>query len=181
MYFLALHESYSALENPVPINATIVHAKTLLHRSLPQPDGGLMYRCLTEFPGRFPGCIVPLSTLTYELDGGALWREIGDWERVVMGIVRLSRRRHCDAMLLGLTTKATSLLSNGPFTEHTMHYVDGPVMKYGPVDREAEIATLTGHVRRFVADGPFRAGSDLVAPPTEPRVLPYQLFDHSAQ
>jgi hypothetical protein len=41
VYFLALHEPYSAREHPVPINATIVHALTLLHPSLPQPDGGL--------------------------------------------------------------------------------------------------------------------------------------------
>jgi hypothetical protein len=31
-----------------------------------------MYRGLTEFPSRTPGCVVPLSTLTFELDGGQL-------------------------------------------------------------------------------------------------------------
>lgn len=176
VYFLALHEPYSAPEHPVPINATIVHARTLLHPSLPQPDGGLMFRCLTEFPDRVPGCVVPLSTLTYELNGGALWHEIGDWERVVDGVVRLSRERRCDAMPLGLNDRATAVLGNGPHTEHTVHYIDGPARTYGPADRRAEIATMTGHVENFVAGGPFRPGTGLIQPPREPEVLPYQPY-----
>jgi hypothetical protein len=48
------HEPYESPDHPVPINATIVHALTLLHPAVPQPDGGRMYRCLTEFPGRAP-------------------------------------------------------------------------------------------------------------------------------
>jgi hypothetical protein len=47
VHLLALHEPYESPEHPVPINATIVHALTLLHPHLPQPDGGRMYRCLT--------------------------------------------------------------------------------------------------------------------------------------
>jgi hypothetical protein len=174
VYLLALHEPYSASEHPVPITATIVHAKTLLHRSLPQPDGGLMFRCLTEFPDRVPGCVVPLSTLTYELNGGALWHEIGDWERVVDGLVRLSRQRICDAMPLGLTSKAIAVLGNGPYTQHTVHYVDGPAVAYGPADRQAEIDTMTRHVEKFIAGGPFQPGNDLIQPPREPETLPYR-------
>ena len=77
VYLLMQHEPYASSEHPVPIDATIVHALTLLHPAVPQPDGGRMYRCLTEFPSRTPGCLVPLSTLTFELDGGLLsprWR-----------------------------------------------------------------------------------------------------------
>lgn len=54
VYLLMLHEPYASSEHPVPINATIVHALTLLHPAVPQPDGGRMYRCLTEFPSRTP-------------------------------------------------------------------------------------------------------------------------------
>jgi hypothetical protein len=37
---------------------------------------------------RLPG---PLSTLTFELDGGLLWPEIADWKRVVDAVVHLAR------------------------------------------------------------------------------------------
>jgi hypothetical protein len=82
VYLLMLHTPYQSREHEVPIDATIVHARTLLHPAVPQPDGGRMYRCLTEFPARTPGCLVPLSTLTFELDGGELWPQVADWERV---------------------------------------------------------------------------------------------------
>ena len=49
---VAGHEPYTDPRCPVPINATIVHAATLLHPQVPQPDGGMIYRCLTEFPDR---------------------------------------------------------------------------------------------------------------------------------
>jgi len=44
VYLLMLHEPYASSEHPVPINATIVHALTLLHPAVPQPDGSRMYR-----------------------------------------------------------------------------------------------------------------------------------------
>ena len=59
VHLLVVHEPYRTAEHPIPINATIVHAQTLLHPQVPQPDGALMYRCLTEFPARAPGCVVP--------------------------------------------------------------------------------------------------------------------------
>jgi hypothetical protein len=37
VYLLMLHEPYAASEYPVPINATIVHALTLLHPAVPSP------------------------------------------------------------------------------------------------------------------------------------------------
>ncbi len=42
VYLRALHEPYQDQQHPVPINATIVHALTLLHPAVPQPDGGRM-------------------------------------------------------------------------------------------------------------------------------------------
>ncbi|GAB1639608.1 hypothetical protein [Krasilnikovia sp. MM14-A1259] len=179
VYFLAVHEPYRAAEHPIPINATIVHAQTLLHRAVPQPDGGLMYRCLTEFPSRRPGCVVPLSTLTYELNGGAGWIHIGDWEAVVNAVVRLSRQRLCDAMPLGLPAAAASLLAQGPHTEHTIYYADAPPARVGPAQRQHQLDQLTDAVRGFVAQGPFWPGSDLAPPPREPATLPYQPWSRS--
>jgi hypothetical protein len=117
VYLLMQHEPYASSEHPVPIDTTIVHALTLLHPAVPQPDGGRMYRCLTEFPSRTPGCLVPLSTLTFELDGVLLWPEIADWKRVVDAVVRLARNKACDAMPLGLPSIAAASLANGPYTK----------------------------------------------------------------
>ena len=174
MHFLALHEPYESPEHPVPINATIVHALTLLHPAVPQPVGGLMYRCLTEFPVRTPGCLVPLSTLTFELDGGRGWGLIGDWESVVESVVRLTRAKQCDAMHLGLPNRAATLLCNSPITRASVFYDDGSRGQLGPADRQAELDDLTARVRAFVSRGPFWPGENLVPPPSHPRVLPYK-------
>ncbi|MET7997892.1 hypothetical protein ABZU76_44115 [Amycolatopsis sp. NPDC005232] len=74
---LALHEPNQSQQGQM-INATVVHAKTLLHPRVPQPDDGRMYRCLTEAPGRVAGSLVPLCTLTFELAGGQLWPQVAD-------------------------------------------------------------------------------------------------------
>lgn len=174
VYFLALHEPYPSTQHPVPINATIVHARTLLHPAIPQPDGGLIYRCLTEFPGRTPGCVVPLSTLTFELAGGRLWAEIGDWERVVDALVHIAGSGGCDAMPLGLPEVPARLLAQGPNTELVLHHPGGQTSLKGPADRQRELHTLAGHVRRFAAQGPFWPGDQLLTPPRQPAVLPYR-------
>ncbi|MEU1813131.1 hypothetical protein [Micromonospora aurantiaca (nom. illeg.)] len=173
VYFLALHEPYQAAEHPVPINATMVHARTLLHRGVPQPVGGLMYRCLTEFPGRRPGCVVPLSTLTYELNGGDGWDRIGDWTAVVDALVRLSRERRCDAMPLGLPNVAAGLLAHGPTTNLTVFNVGAAEAEAGPVQRQHQLDQLTDAVRAYAAQGPFWPGDNLISPPREPAILPY--------
>ncbi|HEY1179309.1 MAG TPA: hypothetical protein VGF17_24405 [Phytomonospora sp.] len=141
---------------------------------MPQPDGGRIYRCLTEFPGRTPGCVVPLSTLTFELAGGLLWDDVGDWERVTDSVVRLARSGRCDAMPIGLPDLSSHLLANGPNT--TLHVTgpDGPLPPMGGRERQTEIEALTGYVRRFAAQGPFWPGDDLTGPPAEPRVMPYR-------
>lgn len=174
VHLLALHEPYRASEHPVPINATIVHALTLLQPTVPQPVGGLMYRCLTEFPGRSPGCVVPLSTLTFELDGGRGWNQIGDWEQVVEVVVKLTRVKRCDAIPLGLAPLAAQLLSQGPNTIHDLHHPDGTRLRVGPAERQEQLDDLTDRVRAFVARGPFWPGGNLVSPPSHPVTMPYK-------
>ena len=173
VHLLALHEPYQTPQHPVPINGTIVHALTRLHPAVAQPDGGHMYRCLTEFPGRTEGCLVPLSTLTYELNGGRGWPEVGDWQDVVDTVVELSRAQRCDAMNLGLPDQVVHLLANGPETVSTIIHPGGGRTLLGPPDRERELAELTGRVRDFVArGGPFWPGDGLLAAPGRP-VLPW--------
>lgn len=173
VYLFALHEPYHDPQHAVAINATIVHARTLLHSTLPQPDAGLIYRCLTEFPGRTPGTVVPLSTLTHELGGGRWWPRIGDWEGTVEAVVGLARAAACDAMPIGLPEISAGLLASGPNT--TVRFVgpDGQEFTRGPADRARELAELSGHVARFAAEGPFWPGDNLLSPPVTPATLPY--------
>lgn len=176
VYLLALHEPYESSRHPAPINATVVHCRTLLHPLVPQPDGGLMYRCLTEFPDRTPGCVVPLSTLTFELDGGRLWSDVADWEAVVNALVLLSQRGLCDSMQLGLAQPGLGLLGMGPGGVFELHLTDGSYKQFGPADRQRELDQITGNVGRFVVEGAFWPGDDLVPVPAEPNVMPYQPY-----
>jgi len=176
LYLLSLHEPFDAPGHPVPINATLVHARSLLHRVVPQPDGGRIYRCLTEFPGRAPGCVVPLSTLTFELAGGALWHRIGDWEQVVEAVAHLAASQQCDAMLMGLPELTLALMRGGPTTVCTLYHPDGTRSCAGPADRQQRLGELTAQVRRFAADSPFWPGDDLVPPPSQPRTMPYKPY-----
>ncbi|WP_197288352.1 hypothetical protein [Nocardia sp. NRRL S-836] len=176
VYLLALHEPYESPQHAVPINATIVHAMTLLHPAVPQPDGGRMYRCLTESPARADGDVVPLSTLTFELDGGRMWPQVADWEGVVDAVVHLARKRGCDAMSMGLPQLTALLLSSGPNTVHQLQQADGSRFQAGPVDRLDRLGEMTRHVQRFLEEGPFWPGDNLVAPPIQPNVMPYKPF-----
>jgi hypothetical protein len=176
VYLLVLHEPYESPEHPVPIDATIVHAVTMLHPAVPQPDGGRMYRCLTEFPSRVPGCLVPLSTLTFELDGGRLWPQIADWDAVAAAVVSLSRARDCDALPLGLPATTAALMGAGPTTSVAIHHPDGSRSVVGGAERQACIQELADAVRSFAASGPLWPGDGLIAPPAEPAVMPYQPY-----
>lgn len=153
-----------------------MHASTLLNSSVPQPDGGRIYRCLTEFPGRTPGCLVPLSTLTFELDGGRLWDQVADWERVVEAVVQLTRNHGCDAMPIGLPELTTVLLGGGPTTVHEVYYPDGQRGRVGPVERQHHLDELAGYLHQYAAQGPFWAGDDLVPPPFDPPLMPYKPY-----
>jgi hypothetical protein len=171
VYLLMLHEPYASSEHPVPINATIVHALTLLHPAAPQPDGSRMHRCLTEFPSRTPGCLVPLSTLTFELDGGLLWPEIADWKRVVDAVVRLARDKACDAMPLGLPPGEAASLADGPYTEENVYRPDGSSSTISTRERQQYI-----YIANLTASGPFWPGDGLIDPSTDPLVMPYKPY-----
>jgi hypothetical protein len=174
VYLVTLHEPYDNPDQPLPINATIVHARSLLHPSLPQPDGALIFRCLTECPTRRAGQLVPLSTLTFELNGGQLWAQVGDWEAVTEALVKLSRARHCDAMQLGLPPVTAALIAGGPHTTHHVFDGPGPPAEMGPADRQRELDQLSEHIRRAVTQGPFWPGDELITPPLHPTVMPYR-------
>lgn len=173
VYLLALHEPYRETRHPQPINATIVHADTLRHSDLPQPDGVMMYRCLVEAPGREAGTIVPLATLTYELDGGHLWPQIGDWEAVVDGMVALARRGACDSMPIGLPDADAFALGMGPTTE--LRIVGADPLPSGYRDRI--LRQLRQALDGFVTEGPFWPGGDLVMPPRTPDRMPYKPYN----
>ncbi|WP_219516148.1 hypothetical protein [Nonomuraea ceibae] len=172
VYFLALHEPYRSAQHPVAINAVIVHAATLLHPALPQPDAGRIYRCLTEFPDRRPGCVVPLSTMTFELDGGRNWPLVGDWEQVVAGLIELARRGRCDAMPLGLPDLAATLLANGPMTR--VRFAGGPLVD--PAERQQCLDELAALVAQASGQAAFWPGDNLVALPQTPAALPYKPY-----
>jgi hypothetical protein len=166
VYLLTMHEPYAEPGAPAPVNGVIVHALTLLHPDLPQPDAGRIYRCLTEFPGRTPGCLVPLSTLNYELDDGRLWPEIaGDWRAVLRALIALTRTPgRCESMPLAFPEIEAALLATGPFA---------PVPPGRGIPERNELLAM------LAADlpGPDRAlwpGDNLVAPPAQPATMPYQ-------
>lgn len=176
IYLLALMEPFESPEHPVPINAVIVHALTLLHPDVPQPDGGMMYRCLTEFPGRASGEVVPLSTLTFELDGGELWPDVADWSTVIDRVVYLGRSKKCDALWLGLPDVAVLTLASGPATSLHLYTPEGHSV-VASHERQRHIEELTGYVRDAIAHGHLWPGDNLVAPPLDPPTMPYKPHD----
>ena len=88
LYLLFAHEPYYPGPGTQEINTTLVTADTLLHPQVLQPDGARIHDLLIR--GRQPGEIIPLATLTHELNGGADWPMVGDWERVTFDLVVLS-------------------------------------------------------------------------------------------
>jgi hypothetical protein len=164
VYLLAMHDPYDEAGAPVPVNGVIVHARTLLHRELPQPDAGRIYRCLSEFPGRTPNCLVPLSTLNYELDDGRLWPQIAeDWRAVIRALVALTRTPgRCESRPLAFPEIEAALLATGPFA---------PVPPgLGIPEREELLDMLAEDLPRR----PLWPGDNLAAPPEDPVTLPYQ-------
>lgn len=167
VYFLTVHEPQEYPGAPAPVNGVIVHALTLLHPDLPQPDAGRIYRCLTEFPGRSPGCLVPLSTLNYELDDGRLWPEVADWKSVVRAVIALTRTpRLCESMPLALLPINAALLAAGPFA---------PVPPgLGIPERSQLLDMISSELPEAIGEPPLWPGDNLIAPPDHPAVLPYQ-------
>jgi len=149
---------------PAPVNGTIVHAMTLLHPGLPQPGAGRVYRCLTEFPGRTPGCLVTLADLSFELDDGRLWPQVADPMAIASAVVRLTRTADsCEAVLLGIPGEDAALLAadgTGPGTATAIAV--GRLL-----DRLA--SRLPGRI----GETPLWPGDGLLPPPEDPRTMPY--------
>ncbi|KQX70133.1 hypothetical protein [Streptomyces sp. Root1310] len=133
VYLLFAHEAYH-LAAAQEINTSLVPAASLLHPRVRQPDGARIYDRLTR--GRQPGEIVPLATLTHELDGGTRWPEVGDWEAVTADLLQLIRDRECDALSLRLPHIARALVCSGPYSEIRVYDpAAGRYQAYGPAER----------------------------------------------
>ncbi|MCT9010310.1 hypothetical protein [Streptomyces rhizosphaerihabitans] len=133
VYLLFAHEAYypaAARE----INTSLVAAASLLHPRVRQPDGARIYDRLVR--GRRQGEIVPLSTLTHELDGGARWPEVGDWEAVTADLLQLIQDRACDVLSLDLPHVARALVCSGPHSRvRAYDPAAGRYQTWGPADR----------------------------------------------
>ena len=166
VYFVTVHAWYEEPGAPGPINGLIVHALTLLHPDLPQPDAGRMYRCLTEFPGRTPGCLVSLSTLNYELDDGRLWPQVADWKPTVRALVELARMGdRCESMPLVLDPIEAALLTIGPFA---------PVPPgRGIPERQQVLDMLASRLPEATGEPPLWPGDNLITAPQQPATMPY--------
>jgi hypothetical protein len=112
VYLLHAHGPYHPGPGTQEIDTTVVAADSLLHPQVRQPDGVRIHDLLTQ--GRQPSESIPPATLTHELEGGADWPKIGDWEGVTTDLVQLVRTRRCDALSLGLPKIARALLCTGP-------------------------------------------------------------------
>ncbi|MWA07668.1 hypothetical protein [Streptomyces sp. BA2] len=143
IYFLFAHEPYFPPHGLREVNGTIVAAATLLHPHVRQPDGARMHRLLHNGQ-RTDGEIVPLATLTHELDGGDRWSETAHWEGVISDLLTLARFGSCDSLGLALPALERALMCSGPNTR-VINYnpATGQRETHGPQQRAAVLATLT--------------------------------------
>ncbi|MET7852672.1 hypothetical protein ABZT48_31495 [Streptomyces avermitilis] len=150
-------------QTPQEINTTVVAAGSLLHPRVCQPDGVRIHDLLTQ--GRQPGEIIPLSTLTHELNGGADWPAVGDWERVTTDLVRLVHFGDCDALSLGLPGIARPLVCTGPHS-HVRVYdaAADEFIDYGPAARAAALAEVGAFLASLVTEQDLWPGDGLLAP-----------------
>jgi hypothetical protein len=182
VYLLLVHEP-----RPHPVlaggqaNVVIVHALTLLRSDLPQPDAARVYRCLTEFPGRIPGCVVPLSTLAYELDNGRLWPRVADWKAVSEAVVSLAftpGQGQCRSLPLHVDYPYHALLAGGPYAviRHDVASdscdLDGQIL--GTSHRHGLLNLIADRVADWSPRAEVWAGGETILPPADPAVMPYQ-------
>ncbi|MGW0631723.1 hypothetical protein [Streptomyces sp. NPDC002758] len=115
--------------------------------------------------GRRPGEIVLLSTLTHELDGGARWPEVGDWEAVTEDLLQLVRDHDCDALSLGLPDIARALVCAGPRSEvRAVDPTTGRHWAYGPMDRIEVMIQVGKQLAWAEAGSPLWPGDGLLPP-----------------
>lgn len=176
VYLLMVHEPYVLHEGAPPINATLVAAESLLLAAVPQPDGGRIFRCLIQDGWRSRGSIVPLADLTFELDGGRLWSQVGDWEAVTESLVLLSRENRLDALRVNLPpVDVLSVVHHAGATVH-LHHADGSSGVLDPRHRQQVLVGLAGHLATFLAEGPLWPGEPLTPVPATPAQMPYRPY-----
>ncbi|MEU2588999.1 hypothetical protein ABZ612_40640 [Streptomyces avermitilis] len=162
VYLLFAHEPYYPASGQ-EINTSLVAAASLLHPEVRQPDGARIHDLLTQ--RRRPGEIVPLAPLAHEVDGGANWPKIGDWERVTGDLLRLIRQSGCDALSLGLPEIARALICNGPDTELRAYDATADrYIPYGRASRTAVLEQLADHLDRAVSPHGLWPGDGLLPP-----------------
>ncbi|WP_406326551.1 hypothetical protein [Streptomyces sp. NBC_00203] len=138
-------------------------AASLLHPHVRQPDGARIHDRLTR--GRRPGEIVPLSTLTHELDGGALWPDVGDWAAVTADLLQLIQDRECDGLSLGLPDIARALVCSGPQSEVRVYDPAAErYQAYGAADRIEVLAEVGRQLAWAEAGCALWPGDGLLVP-----------------
>ncbi|MFE9024370.1 hypothetical protein ACFYNL_38295 [Streptomyces sp. NPDC007808] len=163
VYLLFVHEPYYPGPGAQEINTTVVAADSLLHPHVRQPDGVRIHDRLTQ--GRQPGEIVPLSTLTYELNGGADWPYVGDWEGVTNDLVQLVHAGRCDALSLGLSEVARALLCTGPHGQVRAYGATADeLVIYGSTERGVVLQEVGMYLTGIATEQPFWPGDSLLPP-----------------
>jgi hypothetical protein len=163
VYLLFAHEPYYPGPGTQEINTTVVAADSLLHPQVRQPDGARIHDLLTQ--GRQPGEIIPLATLTHELNGGADWPTVGDWESVTTDLLQLVRSGDCDALSLGLPEIARALVCTGPHS-HVRAYdaATDDFVVYGSSERAAVLDEVGMYLTGIATEQPFWPGDSLLPP-----------------
>ncbi|MCX5097620.1 hypothetical protein OOK36_55290 [Streptomyces sp. NBC_00365] len=165
VYLLFAHEPYYPGPGAQEINTTLVTAASLLHPRVRQPDGAQIHERLIQ--GRRPGEIIPLATLTHELNGGADWPAVGDWESVTADLLQLVRVGECGALSLGLPEIARALICTGPHSHvRTYDAAADQFTAYGPTERAAVLAEVEMVLAPLVAEQALWPGDGLLPPPT---------------
>ncbi|MEU9286416.1 hypothetical protein AB0D57_17270 [Streptomyces sp. NPDC048275] len=163
VYLLFAHEAYCPGDGAQEINTTLVAADSLLHPHVLQPDGAQIHDRLTQ--GRQPSEIIPLSTLTHELNGGPGWPAVGDWEKVTTDLVQLVHTGECDALSLGLPEIARALIITGPYNHvSAFDAAADEFITYGPKERAAVLAEVDMFLACLVAEQDLWPGQGLLPP-----------------
>ncbi|MBT2903851.1 hypothetical protein AY578_33425 [Streptomyces thermocarboxydus] len=163
VYLLFAHEPYYPGPGTQEVNTTVVAADSLLHPQVLQPDGTRIHALLTQ--GRRPGEIIPLASLTHELNGGADWPTVGDWESVTVDLVHLVQKQRCDALSLGLPEVARALICTGPESHvRAFDAAAGEFTVYGPDDRTKVLTEVGTYLTGLAAERPFWPGDGLLPP-----------------
>ncbi|WP_411092796.1 hypothetical protein [Streptomyces sp. 049-1] len=161
VYLLFAHEPYYPGPGAQEINTSVVAADSLLHPHVRQPDGVRIHDLLTT--RRQPGEIIPLATLTHELNGGAHWPSVADWEGVTLDLLELVHTERCDALRLGLSELTRALLCTGPHgLVRVFDTTTDDVVTYGSAERDAVLDDVGVHLAAVTTEQPFWPGDSLL-------------------